>query len=54
MSEAANDNDDGRPEIRDMLDDRQHAEWEAVHGAHGVEELPAQVEARHGREQAGA
>jgi hypothetical protein len=41
-----------RREILDMLDDRHHDEWELVHGAYGVEELPSQLDARHERERA--
>jgi hypothetical protein len=34
----------------DKMFERQYDEWELVHGAYGVEELPSQLERRHNRE----
>jgi hypothetical protein len=36
----------------ERMEERHRDEWELVHGAHGVEELPSQLEQRHAEERA--
>jgi hypothetical protein len=39
-----------RAETLEQMEERHRAEWELVHGAYGVEELPSQLQQRHAEE----